>query len=639
MGEEEVFDLIQVVGKPDEYKCKECEKSYPVAGSIRKHFRAKHKKKDQEINETAKSVEELLQEEDESVDDFNPDDDNAHKSTQNGDKTLSAEDIMKIYEDKENSGEEEEETTNVGEQTIFPEHEMMIKLVESTKTSEEDLNDGGTSSGERSMKAELDNLKAEIKKKDETLMEKEERILEKDIEITTLKDEIESINKTVETKSEEMDVLIASVNSLEEEKSVMKVKLMKESKTVEKQNITMKKIFKEKECLQKENLSITKATKEGDDDEKSDSMLKKKLSEKQKEITMLKERNKKLADDLAEEQANENPNNLILTNLLKTRTVEMRKIEKEKENLKKNLSETDSKLKEANDKVTKTEIKNTRLENEVNNMIEILGKKDSSVGNKPPSETREKEAQLYRPDGNPKRCSFNNKTICKNDTCSFVHSNFVCTTYSQFGKCDQGNQCPGKHPSGICNRWRDGNCHLKTEDCQFRHPEVITNENKEGEHKRKRSSESPFTSKAKNTKMDGRNENSRNDFLCESISNLHRKMDAYERKEKGYGWKEEQMQQSFNAPPVPPFTNYLPVQNFSQPSVSMVQPAAPTTTQSFQPLGTVPSHMYPANTSMWVAPQAQWTGQVRQVQGPAQSQQEGHQVPYPVGPAYNQFYQ
>jgi len=206
----------------------------------------------------------------------NPDDDNAHNSTQNGDKTLYVEDIMKIYEDKENSGEGEEETTNVGEQNIFPEHEMMIKMVESTKTSKEDLNDGGSSSGEKSMKAELDNLKAEIKKKDETLMEKEERILEKDIEITTLKDEIESINKTAETKSEEMDVMIASVNSLEEEKSIMKVKLMKESKTVEKQNIMMKKIFKEKECLQKENLSLTKATKEGDDDEKSDSMLKKK---------------------------------------------------------------------------------------------------------------------------------------------------------------------------------------------------------------------------------------------------------------------------------------------------------------------------------------------------------------------------
>ena len=136
-------------------------------------------------------------------------------------------------------------------------------------------------------------------------------------------------------------------------------------------------------------------------------------------------------------------------------------------------------------------------------------------------------------------------------------------------------------------------------------------------------------------------------------------MDAEEKK--GKGWKEEQMKQTFNAPPVPPFTNYLPIGNFSQPTVSMVRPAAPTTTQSFQPtgpvpammqppaptttqsfqpLGTVPSPMYPAaNAPMWAGLQTQWTGQGVQVQGPGQSQQEGHQVPYPVGPGYNQFYQ
>ena len=76
------------------------------------------------------------------------------------------------------------------------------------------------------------------------------------------------------------------------------------------------------------------------------------------------------------------------------------------------------------------------------------------------------------------------------------------------------------------------------------------------------------------------------------------------------------------------------------PVPAMMQPPAPTTTQSFQPLGTVPSPMYPAaNAPMWAGLQTQWTGQGVQVQGPGQSQQEGHQVPYPVGPGYNQFYQ
>ena len=62
-----------------------------------------------------------------------------------------------------------------------------------------------------------------------------------------------------------------------------------------------------------------------------------------------------------------------MTNLLKTRTAELKKIEKEKELLNKNLSESELKLKEANDKVSKTETKSTRLETEVDNLIEILG--------------------------------------------------------------------------------------------------------------------------------------------------------------------------------------------------------------------------------------------------------------------------
>ena len=55
--------------------------------------------------------------------------------------------------------------------------------------------------------------------------------------------------------------------------------------------------------------------------------MKKKVNEKQKEIADLKAKNKKLADDLAEEQTKvnkENPNSLILTNLLKTTTAEKR---------------------------------------------------------------------------------------------------------------------------------------------------------------------------------------------------------------------------------------------------------------------------------------------------------------------------
>ena len=123
-----MFDLVQMDGKPDEYKCKECDKTYTVAGSVKKHYKAKHKRKDQETNEESISMEERLLEEEDSVNGFNPDDDNVYKSTQNGDKTLSAEDIIKLYEDKENS-DDDEAMPKDSEQTLFPEKEIYITFI------------------------------------------------------------------------------------------------------------------------------------------------------------------------------------------------------------------------------------------------------------------------------------------------------------------------------------------------------------------------------------------------------------------------------------------------------------------------------------------------------------------------------
>ena len=105
-------------------------------------------------------------------------------------------------------------------------------------------------------------------------------------------------------------------------------------------------------------------------------------------------------------------------------------------------------------------------------------------------------------------------------------------------------------------------------------------------------------------------------------------------KEKGR--KEEEMK-SFNAPPVPPFTNYQPIGNFSRPSMTMIQPAAPTTTQSFQPLGPVPSMIQPQ--AQTTTPSFQPLGPVPTQGYPAANAQMWAAPPYPVGPAYNQFYQ
>ena len=219
MGDDDVFDLIQVDGK-DEYKCKDCDKSYTVAGSVRKHFKAKHKRNDDTKESTKATEEHLLEEENESTDDFNPDEDDVYKSTQNGDKTLSAEDIIKMYEDKETSDNDDEESAKENEQTLYPEKELMLQMAQTDgKVGQDgiDVVEPVNTDTNALNKNEIESLKELLKKKDEALLKKDEMMLDKDIEITTLKDEVESVGKKNEKQSEEIEILIASVNSLEEE--------------------------------------------------------------------------------------------------------------------------------------------------------------------------------------------------------------------------------------------------------------------------------------------------------------------------------------------------------------------------------------------------------------------------------------
>ena len=233
------------------------------------------------------------------------------------------------------------------------------------------------------LKDELIKMKEVLRLKDEIIQEKDDLIMEKQIEITTFKDEVETFEREIAKKDEEIELMIASKNSLEEEISQWKVKTKDESKKVDKVNFTLKKIFKEKDLLEKENLNLkmTNDPNKQENEGQNHVEMKKKVNEKQKEIADLKAKNKKLAEDLAEEQTKvnkENPNSLILTNLLKTRTAELKRLEKEKENNVKNMTESQSKLKEINDKLNKAENKNTRLETEVDNLIEILGKKEQT---------------------------------------------------------------------------------------------------------------------------------------------------------------------------------------------------------------------------------------------------------------------
>ena len=118
---------------------------------------------------------------------------------------------MKIYEEKEAIDEEDNETTEDNEQTLFPEKEMMKKIIKNGETSVIEIDNGRDTElavEDAVGKDELEKLKTLLKEKDKIIVEKEETILEKDIELTTLKDEVESLAKNNESKAEEMEILI-----------------------------------------------------------------------------------------------------------------------------------------------------------------------------------------------------------------------------------------------------------------------------------------------------------------------------------------------------------------------------------------------------------------------------------------------
>ena len=295
------------------------------------------------------------------------------------------------------------------------------------------------------------------------------------------------------------------------------------------------------------------------------------------------------------------------------------------------------------------ETKNKRLENEIDNLVEILGRNDQPN----PEQDNDKETERKRSqmDGNQKRCSFNDRAMCRNSNCRFIHSEFTCKSYSVRGMCDQGSHCQGRHPSGVCNRWRNRNCNLRAEDCPFKHSED------QNEQKRKRSFESPNMNNPKNPKVDNFNADVRNSFLCESLSDLHRKMDAFEKKEK----ENPPSLPGYNAPPAPAFTSYLPVSKVAQPTYTMVHPVCQTPISSYQPSGSIPTVgpslptpsfqpsgspalPYPANTTAWVPPQQKgclWAGQGQTGNQNSQQLHPQDSVPvqYPGGQMYNQFYQ
>ena len=73
---------------------------------------------------------------------------------------------------------------------------------------------------------------------------------------------------------------------------------------------------------------------------------------------------------------------------------------------------------------------------------------------------------------NKNRCYFNNKGLCKKDSCNYVHAEKTCPILNKTGFCQHEQNCVFRHPRTVCRFWIRGFC-SKGEKCQFRHPETF----------------------------------------------------------------------------------------------------------------------------------------------------------------------
>ena len=204
------------------------------------------------------------------------------------------------------------------------------------------------------------------------------------------------------------------------------------------------------------------------------------LKTKTKDLVEAKTKNKELAEELAELQNKVNGKDdksadtdkcVKLTKVVSNKSKEITELKNENKALKEKSEEYLKKMNDASSKATAFEIKNTRLENQVENLIEAVGKRDANkecTESVEPQSRNVPESQVMQ---TTVKCRHNDKAICnRKETCQYTHSKLVCSSYSKFAQCENEQICPRRHPTGACNRWKKGVCN-KDLECFYRHPE------------------------------------------------------------------------------------------------------------------------------------------------------------------------
>ena len=586
------------------FSCKQCTFTTYYERGIKCHISQKHKQgKVTSVKDTTE----------EPTDDntIEIDNENVVKSTQvPTEDNPGAEAIAKIYEESDLDLELDEH-----ESSVIPDDDtinLIMKNIECNDPKEGTLEPVNEKAVENDCSEDLftENtlLKSKLKSAEEVLKVKNTKFIELEEQMEVQNDDLNKLFKTVEdlkesnkVKNEEISVLLAGKNSLDELRMKSEEKVVRFMKTVEKLYSENNKLKKE---IEKKNntIELMNDGKAPPNTNPSDATKKiqEKLTEKSKKLEDAIKDKKILAKDLAkaEEKLRSLPSSECedkrfekLTALLKAKNKESKVSQDEIKRLSTTLNEVQEKINVANNKNSTLEAKNVRLEKQCDDLLEALEKDEEIqiVGQKP---TKDKKAV-----NDNSKCKKHDKGRCHfGPKCNFEHaSNTVCKAFSKMGFCKDEDECPDRHPAGVCLQWRRALCE-KGLLCFYQHPDkeygTLAKEGSyrgDQESKRKRSNSNEYfpTTKSVRTLYSNSTETetakpSTDHFLYERMCKLEKELEFQKRKS---------MQ--------PPVYKYM-----MTPSLT---PAPPTT----HPWATVAACPTPAGSSMNMGP---WGSMVTQEQ-------------------------
>ena len=536
----------------ESFKCLICSQTFGSQKSVKTHVTKKHSSK----SDTVK-IKNKPSDDDPLSDVFDFEDPNVVKSTQdnpNEERIVSTEAIFKEYEDDDDEEITLDEAVNVVPvvhipDDTFDEVARDTTFGESNNDAEEEVDTA----------TKIESLEKVIEEKNEMLRRMEEDLLSSQLEVSSQEEELGQVKSENAIKDETNKILIAEKNGLEAEKVQVEMENTKLT-------TIMHKIYNQKNVMKKTIEQLRQNPKEDQNEGSTNS--KNVIKEKDKRIADLIKRNKELIEELAECQNKSNKHSgnddriSKMSKVVSNKNKENNELLEENKRVKKSNEELLKRLKDVSEKVSSLEVAKTRLESQVDHLIEAVGKKvvnNENVRTNAAVDERERtanvsEAEIIHPSGRkveeqgkPKaiKCRHNDKGSCnRGENCFFFHSKSLCRIYSKYGECENQETCFKRHPVGICARWRKDRCDRDL-DCLYRHPvdthdALPNNQKSPNRYDEKSSMKRRLSNQQEENPKSARisSDDSQNHFLVQQYKELKQQVDSIQTKKENVpqGW-------------------------------------------------------------------------------------------------------